>query len=80
VCVCVCVCVVCGILYLIQQEDIKVPCTRTSQFPPGWSHVLSRLGVRILKRMECELDSGFSSCYPAMDCCGHDWNFATVRL
>jgi hypothetical protein len=73
---CVCVCV-CGILYLIQQEDIKylIP-----QFSPGLTHVFSRLGVRILKGMECGLDSGFSSCYPAMDCCEHDWNFATVRL
>jgi hypothetical protein len=82
VCVCVCgvrvyVCV-CGILYLMQQEDIKVP--YTSQFPPGLSHVLSRLGVRILIGMECGLDSGFASCYPAMDCCEHDWNFATIRL
>jgi hypothetical protein len=41
---------------------------------------MSRLGVRMLKGMECGLDSVFSSCFPAMDCCEHDWNFATVRL
>jgi len=68
---------VCVILYLIQQEDIKVSCT--SQFPPGLRHVLSRLGVTILKGMEYGLFSGLPSCYAAMDCCEHDWNFATVR-